>query len=203
MLYAPEDAAWAPCLWNFYKYLGQLWAKLSKFYELLPHHSTPNICVFSASYTHTYLELYIQEENISLVKMKMLEHPRKQSWKKVKGMLLYITYTHTYIYIIIAVVCLVYSWCHTWFKYYWYKSMWSSHSPKMSTTLWLVVLTSSHPLWSNKEGMFNCHHLWLQIALLKNMVWTLSLQKLSLVTKHFSNIFGRCFTIMVNQAFLC
>ena len=45
------------------------------------------------------LNSYIQKENISLVKMKMLKYPRKQSWKKVKeNVALYYTHTHTYNY---------------------------------------------------------------------------------------------------------
>ena len=88
------------CVYEFLQLSGTVWEKA---FQILRTPLPSFHSVFSASFTCTHLELYIQvEENKSLVKMKMLEYSRNQSWKKVKGMLLYITHTHTYIYIYIC-----------------------------------------------------------------------------------------------------
>ena len=69
-------------------YLGQFGKRPSKIEKkkILSCHPSPSVCVcfmFNSLPVPT-LNISIQvEENKSLVKMKMLEYPRKQSWKKV------------------------------------------------------------------------------------------------------------------------
>ena len=133
----------------------------------------------SSKLNHRTSHTWIQYESQIIFHRSKITPPRKQP--------LYNTY--------IAVVYLVYSWCQTWFKYY--KSMWSSHSPGMSATLQPILLTRLYPLWSIKEGILIFFigydlNFW-QVSLRKNMVWTLTLRRLSLITKHFSNVFVTLF----------